>query len=123
MCSNVDYIPIDIPENCLICLDSLYNNNVIKLNCCKNDIHLECFFKWIKSKPSCPICRDEKNIETNLNFLIENDQEEQYDENTTLLRDRPIQRDCNIFHMCCGFFILIVLIYGLLPIHYKDNTH
>lgn len=45
--------------NCSICLDENNDDLVIKLNCCDNMFHLNCYTTYIKSRLdySCPICR------------------------------------------------------------------
>ena len=49
---------------CCICLDETNNDTIIKLNCCKNTFHLNCFKTYIKSRViyCCPICRDNNLI-------------------------------------------------------------
>lgn len=48
--------------DCIICLNELYNPYVLP---CGHRFHNSCIRKWIKSKNSCPICRE--SIFTNIN--------------------------------------------------------
>lgn len=43
---------------CCICLDELNQFTDIKLNCCKNLIHKECFNHILETFLECPICRE-----------------------------------------------------------------
>ena len=40
---------------CCICLDKLNNN--IKILPCDHKYHIDCLNLWIRSNPTCPICR------------------------------------------------------------------
>jgi hypothetical protein len=51
--------------DCHICLSTFdYNNhdNIVKLECCRQNLHKDCFLMWISYKGidvKCPICRSE----------------------------------------------------------------
>ena len=47
---------------CGICLDYV-NDTGYQLDC-KHIYHKDCIKKWIKIKPSCPLCREELNYKT-----------------------------------------------------------
>ena len=61
--TNVDENKID-ETHCSICLDETNNDTIIKLKCCKNTFHLNCFKTYMKSRViyCCPICRDDNLI-------------------------------------------------------------
>lgn len=46
---------------CAICLD-IMEKGIVTLDCCKQNIHLDCLFKSLRTKPSCPYCRTDYNI-------------------------------------------------------------
>lgn len=54
------------PNECYICLDTinLNENNFLELNCCKNNVHLNCLKQWyIKNNTSnCFICNQTNEI-------------------------------------------------------------
>ena len=54
-------------SECSICLDSVLNlnprNKILSLSC-NHAFHYKCIIRWIKKKPTCPICR--QNIRTPL---------------------------------------------------------
>ncbi|CDW86700.1 serine family [Stylonychia lemnae] len=68
---------------CVICLEVLWTRNgsseclQIKLLSCqhrgKNYYHKVCLLEWFKVKQVCPICKDEKILETHLLEYIDND--------------------------------------------------
>jgi ferritin-like protein len=60
---------------CAICLDAL-EKGVVTLDCCKQNIHLECLFKSLRTKSSCPYCRTDYNvpdIEAAVPVIVKND--------------------------------------------------
>lgn len=61
--TNVDKSKNDETQ-CIICLDETNKDTIIKLNCCKNTFHLNCFKTYMKSRViyCCPICRDDNLI-------------------------------------------------------------
>jgi hypothetical protein len=42
---------------CSICLEKIKSSEKISLDCCKNDFHLKCIYKWQCIKDNCPLCR------------------------------------------------------------------
>jgi len=44
-------------QNCSICLEHIKSSEKIRLECCKNDFHLKCIWKWQSIKDNCPLCR------------------------------------------------------------------
>ena len=42
---------------CPICMDTLETKNVVIINCCKKQLHLDCYTKCTALKPECPFCR------------------------------------------------------------------
>jgi len=50
----------NIHFQCVICLENK-NIDIIKLKCCDNIIHYDCYLSYVKiiDKYSCPICRNE----------------------------------------------------------------
>ena len=55
--------------DCPICMDTLENKNVIIINCCKKQLHLDCYNRCTTLKPECPFCRRPVEV------LIDVDQE------------------------------------------------
>ena len=47
-------------NECPICLDTICQEDMIKLNNCKHIFHKNCIWEWQKNNNSCPLCR--KNI-------------------------------------------------------------
>lgn len=47
-------------EECPICFEQLGKTPLVSLHCCsKQNMHIGCF---VKTHPTCPLCRDEKVI-------------------------------------------------------------
>jgi len=42
---------------CLICWKKINKNKIALRSCCKQNYHINCFFKWIEFRNICPICR------------------------------------------------------------------
>lgn len=42
---------------CSICLEHIKSSEKTRLDCCKNDFHLKCIWKWQSIKDNCPLCR------------------------------------------------------------------
>ena len=42
---------------CSICLENIKISEKIRLDCCENDFHLKCIYKWQCIKDNCPLCR------------------------------------------------------------------
>jgi hypothetical protein len=55
--------PVPIEQNriemddCVICFESMNDGSLKDCGTCKNNFHLECVSRWLKSKSSCPLCR------------------------------------------------------------------
>lgn len=47
---------VDCSHNCYICLSD-YDNGGCITNCCGKSFCKSCLKKWVKSNPSCPMCR------------------------------------------------------------------
>lgn len=50
---------------CFICLENFDNESITKLDCCQQNLHTECLYKWLShydSKHTCPMCRKHKVI-------------------------------------------------------------
>jgi len=60
--TNCDEIPCD--ETCAICMDDI-NSNVYKTTC-NHYFHQKCLYKWIKEKPSCPLCRNHISLKVDI---------------------------------------------------------
>ena len=43
-------------ETCAICQEVIDISKSV-LTSCNHRFHSECFFKWLKKKPNCPMCR------------------------------------------------------------------
>ena len=62
-CDNVIPNP---DETCVICMDQLIGatlrrkHKIVKLKVCVHKFHFKCINKWVRSNPSCPVCR--KNL-------------------------------------------------------------
>jgi hypothetical protein len=51
---------IILQETCFICMENyLCNEYKRELPSCKHYFHKKCIDKWLKTKASCPVCRDE----------------------------------------------------------------
>jgi len=72
-------------DECPICLEEcdISNNVIIKLDCCKKDVHIDCIKQWImsidnKNKKICLLCRKNSEIindlynNLNINSIIDN---------------------------------------------------
>jgi len=55
---------------CSICLENIKSSEKIQLDCCRNDFHLKCLWKWQCIKDNCPLCR---NIEEKTEYKPIND--------------------------------------------------
>jgi len=44
-------------ETCAICQDVIDISKSV-LTSCNHRFHSDCFFKWLKKKPNCPMCRN-----------------------------------------------------------------
>ena len=77
---------IDLSDNslieqkeCLICLDIIENNNdnaVYILECCKNQVHLKCLYKWYtshKNKKTCFICNQYNKLCSDISWPLPTD--------------------------------------------------
>ena len=60
----------ELKYDCPICLDKFEYNNIILLSCCGNKFHLDCLLEWIKDNKTCPICRNEENINERIKPLF-----------------------------------------------------
>jgi hypothetical protein len=49
-------------ESCGICMEKYITGKVITYLPCKHFFHKDCIDEWFKIKSSCPLCRDELNI-------------------------------------------------------------
>jgi len=49
--------PLEIIDNHDCFCGEEDNNNIIKLDCCKNYVHLDCILKWFENNNTCPYCR------------------------------------------------------------------
>ncbi len=73
-------------ETCAICQEVIDISKSV-LTSCNHRFHSECFFKWLKKKPNCPMCRtifrepnnyeieQEREILYNLRMDIDNHEE------------------------------------------------
>ena len=60
---------IDDDNNCSICLSKYkWLDSVIKMPCCKQNLHSSCLKEWFNSKSTCPLCRNNLNPD-NINPL------------------------------------------------------
>lgn len=110
--------------NCPICIDTQITKNVLSLNCCENKVHLECFYKWIQESASCPICRDQINISSNLNFLtVHIDDTDEETSNLPLLNNNSNNLEyCKCLYVERFFFIIAFTFFCYLLI-FKFWTH
>ena len=48
-------------NECYICLDNIHlnENDFLELNCCKNNICLDCAIKWFNESVMCPYCKQD----------------------------------------------------------------
>ena len=57
-CSQIEQIPnVSIQEECVICTNN--HHNFKQLNCCKNNICLDCAIKWFNESVMCPYCKQD----------------------------------------------------------------
>tara|TARA_B100001142_G_C14338331_1_gene656816 strand:- start:877 stop:1236 length:360 start_codon:yes stop_codon:yes gene_type:complete len=61
---------------CIICLNDISNNDFIVLECCKQNIHIDCLKQWINTNYNkntdislCIYCKNKNNI---INDMIKN---------------------------------------------------
>ena len=55
--SIVRFDPIYRGTECVICLDRITENSIIRKTVCNHIFHDECVLPWFKINSSCPICR------------------------------------------------------------------
>jgi hypothetical protein len=70
-------------EECQICLMAIDTASTVKLQCCHQTIHKDCFLKWLSYKGidvKCPICRSEIHIKDHIVTL--SDVQEYYNNNS-----------------------------------------
>jgi hypothetical protein len=50
----------DTDSTCLICMDELYDDDIVRQAPCKHTFHRVCIDKWLKKESNkCPVCRSE----------------------------------------------------------------
>jgi hypothetical protein len=99
--------------DCPICIDTQVTKNVLSLNCCENRVHLECFYKWIQENACCPICRDEINISSNLNFLTVNIDTDEETSSLPLLNHNSTNLGyCKCLYVEIIFFTIACIFFG-----------
>ncbi|MBI96443.1 hypothetical protein CL656_04790 [bacterium] len=47
-----------INDECFFCLEKKYTGECVKINCCNDIVHSECFIQWCltNNKMLCPLC-------------------------------------------------------------------
>jgi hypothetical protein len=115
---DIDYKKYNYDNECFICMERLYNIELVELKnisgyikkCkCNAYIHLHCFNKWINIKCICPICRIsmEKNILYIDNFNIPNTE---YRYNSFEMNNNNYIK---VIKISCSIWWLILIIYTI----------
>ena len=113
-------------EKCLICWETATNcNNLIKMNSlhlfssfykscdCNSIIHSDCLLEWVNKQQSCPICRNEIEIDVSDKNKYKTQLQRLYifvDDNTYKL--------FKIFKYFCIFILIQVFYYIMKDIQY-----
>jgi len=116
---DIDYKKYNYDNECFICMERLYNIELVELKnisgyikkCkCNAYIHLHCFNKWINIKCICPICRIsmEKNVLYIDNFNIPNTE---YRYNSFEMNNNNYIKVIKISCSICWFILIIYTIY------------
>jgi len=58
-------------KTCCICKEEYKKLKRVTVLNCNHDFHERCISKWIKNKPTCPLCR--KNINSCINIYTDED--------------------------------------------------
>ena len=105
----MNYIELDILDECYICMDNI-NSNLIKLNCCKNEyIHKKCLFiLYAHNIENCPLC---KKIYSILEYITKKELKTIYD-NLDIV-EKKIYKDKFDYLYDTSFTIFLKI--------YKDN--
>lgn len=53
-------------EKCCICLDSIGNNDRVRITSCRHKFHYSCIKEWSKKENTCPLCK------RRFNFIVRN---------------------------------------------------
>jgi hypothetical protein len=117
-------------EKCLICWETASNcNNLIKMNSlhlfssfykscnCNCIIHSDCLLEWVNKQQSCPICRNEIEID------VSDKHKHKFKYNTQLQRfyifvDDNTYKLFKIFKYFCIFILFQVFYYTIKDIQY-----
>lgn len=108
-------------EECQICMMAIDSASTVKLQCCHQTIHKDCFLKWLSYKGidvKCPICRSEilSNNHIKDHIVTLSDVQEYYNNNSNkgklrevLIKvyDLPIKPPIKI--SIIYYYVLIVL--------------
>jgi hypothetical protein len=49
-------------EECPVCLESLKNGQIVTVDCCKKQFHVNCYVSAMNVNPTCPLCRKEQVV-------------------------------------------------------------
>ena len=55
-------------EKCMICIDDLKENDIVRSLGCLHKYHSTCIAKWLATKNECPLCKNPVNFDKNNNF-------------------------------------------------------
>lgn len=44
-------------KTCFICCETTSSSETMKLECGHDEVCKDCFMKWVRENPTCPICR------------------------------------------------------------------
>ena len=94
-------------NECFICYEDMSDgNDIMKLPCCKKELHEECLEKWQESKNfqcKCPHCNQvfySKNKEKEENLIYENE------DNSVIIQENRIVKNLNCTK-CYGISIYV----------------
>jgi len=49
-------------DECVICLLPMDSSDIVKMGCCKNNLHAKCYIQCMTYKKVCPLCRHKVDI-------------------------------------------------------------
>jgi len=55
---------LDDESDCIICFESMNTGELHNCGTCKNHFHKDCIVRWVRCKPSCPLCRGRIKLPT-----------------------------------------------------------
>lgn len=101
-------------DECPICLNNLdmSNNDIITLNCCNKNVHLQCLNEWTLSKnnkniSNCILCRKKNDLFLDIKYNIECKIKHDNVEIDNIQHNN--KHCCWYLLTCCLGFVLVIL--------------